>query len=45
MAVPYNLMHILIDDGIVEPGEWWYPSPWYLSDPGQGHPATAGGVR
>ena len=45
MAVPYNLMHILIDDGIAEPGDWWYPSPWYLSDPGQGHPATAGGAR
>jgi beta-carotene ketolase (CrtO type) len=30
MAVPYNLMHILIEDGIVEPGDWWYPSPWYV---------------
>ena len=29
MAVPYNLMHILIDDGIAEPGDWWYPSPHY----------------
>jgi hypothetical protein len=32
MAVPYNLMHILIDDGIVEPASWWYPSEWYISD-------------
>jgi len=30
MAVPYNLMHILIEDGIAEPGDWWYPSPWYI---------------
>lgn len=29
MAVPYNLMHILIDDGVAEPGDWWYPSPHY----------------
>ena len=36
MAVPYNLMHILIDDGIAEPGGWWYPSPWYLPDDGKG---------
>ncbi|MCK4965249.1 MAG: GMC family oxidoreductase N-terminal domain-containing protein, partial [Dehalococcoidia bacterium] len=28
MAIPYNLMHILIEDGLVEPGDWWYPSPW-----------------
>jgi beta-carotene ketolase (CrtO type) len=41
MAVPYNLMHILIDDGVVEPGPWWYPSPWYVSENGKGHPATA----
>ena len=32
MAVPYNLMHILIEDGIAEPGEWWYPSPWYIPE-------------
>ncbi|MHB8457600.1 MAG: phytoene desaturase family protein, partial [Acidimicrobiales bacterium] len=32
MAVPYNLMHILIDDGIVEAQSWWYPSEWYLPD-------------
>jgi len=41
MAVPYNLMHILIDDGIAEPGGWWYPSPWYIPDLGhQPNPAT-----
>jgi beta-carotene ketolase (CrtO type) len=33
MAVPYNLMHILIDDGLVEPPSWWYPSPWHISEP------------
>jgi phytoene dehydrogenase-like protein len=32
MAVPYNLMHILIEDGVAEPGNWWYPSPWYVPD-------------
>jgi hypothetical protein len=32
MAVPYNLMHILIDDGIANPGSWWYPSPHYMKD-------------
>ncbi len=32
MAVPYNLMHVLIEDGIVEPGRWWYPSPYYVPD-------------
>ena len=30
MAVGYNLMHILIEDGVAEPGTWWYPSPWYI---------------
>jgi len=30
MAIPYNLMHILIEDGIAEPGKWWYPSPYYI---------------
>jgi len=35
MAVPYNLMHILIEDGIAEPGDWWYPSPWYIPQPGK----------
>ncbi len=32
MAVAYNLMHILIDDGLVEPKSWWYPSPWHVKD-------------
>ncbi|MFA4837094.1 MAG: GMC family oxidoreductase N-terminal domain-containing protein, partial [Dehalococcoidia bacterium] len=32
MAVGYNLMHILIDDGLVEPKSWWYPSPWHIKD-------------
>jgi beta-carotene ketolase (CrtO type) len=32
MAVPYNLMHILIEDGIAEPGDWWYSSPWYVAE-------------
>jgi hypothetical protein len=35
MAVPYNLMHILIEDGLVEPGDWWYPSPWYIPEQGK----------
>ncbi len=35
MAIPYNLMHILIEDGIAEPGEWWYPSPWYIPETGK----------
>ncbi len=35
MAIPYNLMHILIEDGIVEPGKWWYPSPWYIPQEGK----------
>ncbi len=35
MAIPYNLMHILIEDGIVEPGQWWYPSPWYIPQEGK----------
>jgi hypothetical protein len=30
MAIPYNLMHILIEDGIAEPGDWWYASPYYI---------------
>jgi hypothetical protein len=30
MAVAYNLMHTMIEDGIAEPGDWWYPSPWYI---------------
>jgi len=32
MAVPYNLMHILIDDGVVEAPSWWYPSRWHIKD-------------
>lgn len=32
MAVPYNLMHILIEDDLVSPGPWWYPSPWHVTD-------------
>jgi phytoene dehydrogenase-like protein len=35
MAIPYNLMHILIEDGIAEPGDWWYPSPYYISQEGK----------
>lgn len=34
MAVAYNLMHILIDDGKVEPASWWYPSPWHITEEG-----------
>ncbi len=35
MAVGYNLMHILIEDGIAQPGRWWYPSPWYIPQEGK----------
>jgi phytoene dehydrogenase-like protein len=35
MAIPYNLMHILIEDGIAEPGKWWYPSPYYIPQEGK----------
>jgi len=35
MAIAYNLMHTLIEDGIAEPGEWWYPSPWYIPQQGK----------
>jgi hypothetical protein len=35
MAIPYNLMHILIEDGLVEPGRWWYASPWYIPQQGK----------
>ena len=34
-AIPYNLMHILIEDGLVEPGPWWYSSPWYIPQDGK----------
>jgi len=32
MAVPYCLMHILIEDLNLKPGGWWYPSPYYVSE-------------
>jgi len=32
MAVPYNLMHILIEDQLVSPGSWWYPSEWHVTE-------------
>ena len=35
MATTYNMMHILIEDGIAEPGDWWYPSPWYIPQQGK----------
>ena len=35
MAITYNLMHILIEDGLAEPGDWWYPSPWYIPEKGK----------
>lgn len=35
MAIGYNLMHILIEDGIAEPGDWWYASPWYIPEEGK----------
>jgi phytoene dehydrogenase-like protein len=35
MACGYNLMHILIEDGIAKPGDWWYPSPWYIPERGK----------
>jgi phytoene dehydrogenase-like protein len=35
MAIPYNLMHILIEDGVAEPGEWWYASPYYIPQEGK----------
>ncbi|MEE8386384.1 MAG: FAD-dependent oxidoreductase [Dehalococcoidia bacterium] len=35
MAVGYNLMHILIEDGVAEPGDWWYGSPWYIPQEGK----------
>ncbi len=45
MAIPYNLMHILIEDGLAEPGKWWYPSPWYIPQKGKisAVPLHAGG--
>jgi hypothetical protein len=35
MAIPYNLMHVLIEDGIAEPGDWWYASPYYIPQQGK----------
>ena len=35
MACGYNLMHTLIEDGVAEPGDWWYPSPWYIPEKGK----------
>ncbi len=35
MACGYNLMHTMIEDGIAEPGPWWYPSPWYIPQDGK----------
>jgi beta-carotene ketolase (CrtO type) len=35
MAIGYNLMHILIEDEIAEPGPWWYASPWYIPQQGK----------
>ncbi|MCC7077358.1 MAG: NAD(P)/FAD-dependent oxidoreductase [Acidimicrobiia bacterium] len=35
MAVAYNLMHILIEDEVADPGDWWYASPWYIPEPGK----------
>ncbi|MCZ7526279.1 MAG: hypothetical protein M5U14_07830 [Acidimicrobiia bacterium] len=35
IAVPYNLMHILREDyEAIEAStpEWWYPSPWHITD-------------
>jgi len=27
--------HILIEDGIAEPGDWWYASPYYIRQEGK----------
>ncbi len=35
MAIPYNLMHILIEDGVADPGDWWYASPYYIPEEGK----------
>jgi phytoene dehydrogenase-like protein len=40
MAVGYNLMHMLIEDGVADPGDWWYASPWYIPEEGK-RPANA----
>lgn len=31
-AVPYNLMHILIDDGVIAQPDWFHPSPYHRPD-------------
>jgi hypothetical protein len=31
MAIPYNLMQILTEDSVAEPGDWWYASPYYVA--------------
>jgi len=35
MAIPYNLMHSLSEDGVAEPGDWFYPSPYYIPQEGK----------
>ena len=32
IGVPYCLMHILIEDLDLKPGDWWYPSPHSISE-------------
>jgi beta-carotene ketolase (CrtO type) len=32
LAVPYNLMHILIDDGAIEKPDWFISSPYHIPD-------------
>lgn len=41
MAVGYNLMHILIEDEVADPGDWWYASPWYIPEEGKRSAAAA----
>lgn len=31
-AVPYNLMHILIDDGMIQKPDWFFMSPYHIQD-------------
>ena len=35
MANTYNMMHSLIEDGIAEPGDCFYPSPYYIPQEGK----------
>jgi phytoene dehydrogenase-like protein len=37
-AVPYNLMHILIDDGAIPPPPWFKPSPYHIPDQERRYP-------